>query len=279
MQGPGPTNVAYDPAPFPPIARLIVVAFIIALGASAVVFSRQFSLNWQIFLLTSLGTVVFPTTALYFFPLLGLWLTAKRRTAGSLVMLVLSLVPFGHWGYSHWSAFQAHRQETAQIASVPTQAAPRVPVTLVVESSSVTGVRAAFTVPQIDHAISKGPFGRELAQFERPQFPSRDSKKLQVTVLPEEYLLLRVGRSSGFATPKQPYAADGGPLELRCIDSSHDDLIAVWYRSFNPAPSTLPVITTFGWFRGDNSATTDEIEDRVAKFLRTALDREAGRRS
>lgn len=259
--------------PSPPIARLVGVAFALALSACAITFSRQFPGSWPFVLLTSLGTAVLPTTAVYCLPIFGLWMIAVRRTAGSLVMLLLALVPFGQWGYAHWSAFQASRQERAEIASIPTQALPHIPATIVVESFSVIGMRAAFKVPEIERIISKGAYGRELAQFERPQPRSRASTQSKVTALPEEYLLLRVGHSSGFAKARQSYAAAGGPLELRYVDPSHDELIAVWYRAFDPAPSALPVITTSGWFRDANSATTEEIEARVAEFLTTALNK------
>lgn len=81
--------------------------------------------------------------------------------------------------------------------------------------------------------------------------------------LPETYLLLKRGRSSGFAKQRQQYAADGGPYELRIIAPGRDDLIAVSYKTFNPRPSLLPVLTQTGWYQEPNSVTTDGVAVRV----------------
>ena len=126
-------------------------------------------------------------------------------------------------------------------------------------------------IPGIERVISKGAYGSTLKQFERVKAGAKFADQSTVASLPDEYLLLRVGRSSSFAKKGQNYSILGGPLELRYVDSSHDDLVALWYRVFNPVPSLLPVLTSMGWYRGSNSATTTEIDARISEFLANSL--------
>jgi len=50
-----------------------------------------------------------------------------------------------------------------------------------------------------------------------------------------------------------------------------DDLVAVWYRAFNPRPSAMPLLTLLGWYRGPNTTTSEEINANIAAFLASAL--------
>ncbi|MGA7999766.1 MAG: hypothetical protein WCA28_33295 [Bradyrhizobium sp.] len=269
--GPPVSTSAAARVPPPPIWALFGVALVAALIACAASLGKEFSGMIPLTLVVNLGSMVLPTATIYFFLLLGLWLAAVRRSAASFGVLLLAFLPFVHWGYTHWSILKAHQRETATIEAIPTKAPVHLPTTLVFESRSVTGMRGVWKVSEIERTISKGAYGHELAQFDRGKLRTNAPARSMTASLPEEYLLLRVGHSSSFAKNGQNYATAGGPLELRYIDSSHDDLVAIWYREFNPSPSLLPVLTTSGWFRGSNSATTDEVDARVGEFLSTAL--------
>jgi hypothetical protein len=254
----------------PPIGWLLALALVSALIACAVSLDKESSASIPLFLVVNLSSTVLPTVAIYFFLLFGLWLIAVRRTAGSLVALPLALLPFLHWGYAHWTATKDHEIEAAEIAAVRTKVLPRLPTTIVFESRHLEGLRGSWKLPAIDRVIAKGAYGSTLIQFDRNTPRDRAAKQSAVTSLPDEYLLLRVGQSSGFAKPRQIYAATGGPLELRYVDASHDDLVAIWYHAFNPGPTILPILTTSGWYRGPNSASTGDVDLRVGEFLATA---------
>ena len=214
--------------------------------------------------------MVLPTLAIYFFPILGAWLVATRRTSVSFAVLGLALLPFLHWGYAQWTANQEHQREAAEIAAIPTKPALRVPATIVFESQHMMGMHGVWKVPAVERAIVKGAYGRELIQFERNPRPDT-GRQTSVPALPDQYLLLKVGQSSSFAKTRQTYSSAGGPFELRFVDSSHNDLIAIWYQAFNPAPAALPLLTASGWYRGPNSASGGDIEVRVSEFLAAAL--------
>jgi hypothetical protein len=55
------------------------------------------------------------------------------------------------------------------------------------------------------------------------------------------------------------------------VQAGKDDLVAAWYRAFNPRPTAMPLLTLRGWFRLPNTATVQEIEASTASFLARAL--------
>ena len=218
-----------------------------------------------------LTTTILPTLLLYYGFLLAVFLLITRRSAGAVALLALALLPFGHWTYAHWATWKEHQREAAEIAEIVTKPAAHVPATIVIESSSVTGMRGVWAIPGIQRLIFKGAYGPAMVQFDRPGDRNASPREQTVMTLPDQHLLLRVGRVSSFVQPRQIYGAAGGPLELRFVDAQRDELVAVWYRAFNPRPTVLPLLTVFGWYRGPNTATTDEIEAGIGAFLTRVL--------
>ena len=252
-------------------SSLVIVALAATLAAYVATIGQDLPGGlWLIGLATQLTTTLLPTFLLYLALLWALVWHATARTRGSLALLTLAAAPFLHWAYAHWSAARESAREAAEIAAVPTVRPSRVPPVLVFESSSTTGMSAAWTVPGVEKVISKGAYTPSLMQFTRVD-GGRRRQETALAALPGEYLLLKVGRASAFAKKGQVYGAMGGPYELRLVSDARDDLIAVSYRAFNPRPGLLPVLTTSGWYRGSNSATTDQIAASVEAFLGTAL--------
>jgi hypothetical protein len=222
----------------------------------------------------TMSVVMFlPTLALYFGLLLGLYLAATRRNAMSSGILVLALLPFADWGYEQWSTARAQEQEAREIAAIPITPVARIPATLVWESDGGIGLNTVWTIPAIQHVIEKSTRSSSLQEVERPPDIKhvRYTKPTPVASLPDEYLLLKLGRDSGYAKKSLIYSAAGGPFELRYVHSGQDDLVAVWYRAFNPRPSAMPFLTLLGWYRGPNTTTAEEIAASLAAFLASAL--------
>jgi uncharacterized membrane protein YhaH (DUF805 family) len=255
----------------PPVGWLLALALIPTLVACTIGFSKDASGLMPLALIVNMSSIVLPTLAMYFFLSLGVWFVWSRRTPYSLVVLLLALMPFLHWAYAHWIALSEHRREAAEIAAVQTKPAPHLPTTMVLESRDLYGLHAAWKIPSIDRVIAKGPYGSRLMQFERARPGGSSKQPAEAASPPDEYLLLKIGRSSGFAKSGQIYSGAGGPFELRYVAPSHDDLVAVSYRAFNPGPGILPVLTSSGWFRGSNSVTTTDIDQSVGDFLATSL--------
>jgi hypothetical protein len=139
---------------------------------------------------------------------------------------------------------------------------------LVVDSQENVG--PAWAVPQIQRVIWKEEYPEKFRQLERSERQSFYPPTV-IDGVPETYLLLKRGRSSSFAKPRQQYATDGGPYELRIIAPGRNDLIAVSYKTFNPRPSLLPVLTQTGWYRGSNKVMSETVSDSVRDFLRNSL--------
>jgi uncharacterized membrane protein YhaH (DUF805 family) len=251
-----------------PMMMLAAVAAVLTLAAISLSLSKGMSI--PLVIVVQFTPMVLPTFLLYFGLLASLYLVVARRTFQSAAISAVVLFPFAHWAYAHSSTAQQHQREADEIAAIHTTRALRLPATMVIDSEHVTATRAAWTIPGIDNVILRGAYGSSLMQVTRPRPEDRFFQPGKVSSLPDEYLLLQIGRSSSFAKDRQIYTI-GGPLELRLVDPNRNELIAVWYHAYNPSPSLVPVLTNMGWFRGSNSATTDEIQAIVSDFLARAL--------
>jgi uncharacterized membrane protein YhaH (DUF805 family) len=253
-----------------PIASLLALALVLTLFLFHLNLPKELQ-PWWLAALLQLTSVILPTLALNFMLVLAIWLVIARRKAWTVALLVCALLPFAHWGYARWAKELEIARERADVAGAPARRPDRLPVTIVVDGSSVTGLRAAWAIPQVQSVVSRGAYSAKLMQFERPEGRQSTAPR-PIDALPAEYLLLRVGRSSRFAKERQIYAAAGGPFELRFVSGERDDLLAVWYRTFNPEVADVPLLTSAGWLRpGANSATAEEIEESLRAFLLRAL--------
>jgi hypothetical protein len=254
-----------------PNLSMVLVAGAITLVAFSIAVGRDGGgVLVPIALLTGAVSIVLPTLLLYLAPIWAAVSAARSWSPAAFACLAAAVLPSLHWGYSHLATAREDAREAAEIAAVPTVRVSRIPPVLVFESSSTSGMGAAWTVPGIERVVSKGAYSSRLMQFTRVD-GGRRRQETALTALPVEYLLLKVRRESTFAKKGQIYAALGGPYELRIISGARDDLIAVSYHAFNPRPSFIPVLTTSGWYRGSNSATTDEISASIEAFLARAL--------
>ncbi len=216
----------------------------------------------------NLTTILLPTFLLYLALIWTIVRSTKARTIGSFLLVALAASPFLHWGYSQWKVSQAEVRETVEIKAIPTIAPGFVPPVLVVDSQESVG--PAWAVPQIQRVIWKDGYPEKFRQLERSERQSFYPAAV-IDRVPDTYLLLKRGHSSSFAKPKQQYVLDGGPYELRIVAPGRNDLIAVSYKSFNPRPSLLPVLTQTGWYRGSNQVMYETVSDSVRDFLLDSL--------
>jgi uncharacterized membrane protein YhaH (DUF805 family) len=250
-----------------PVKTLLILSLVVAVATFRAVEPTM----WPLLLVVQSTTMLLPTLLMYFALFAALFLVATRPRAVSFAFLALAALPFAHWAYSQSVTAQVIAREEAEIAAIATSQAPRIPATFVFDSQHSSGMRAAWNLPGVQHVIAKGSHTARLVQFDRTVDRRTSPVSRTIDALPSEYLVLKVGRSSSFAKPRQVYATAGGPLELRYVDGERDVLVGVWYRAYNPPPSRVPLLTTMGWFRGSNSATTDDVESGVRAFLNDAL--------
>jgi uncharacterized membrane protein YhaH (DUF805 family) len=259
--------------PVLPIKWLVILAFVLTTAAFVLALPRLFSLYLMLALFMSMAvTTILPTFLLYFSLLFSAFLVVKLQTRRSAIFLVLTMLPMAHWIYAHWEPSIVHRRETAEIAAIPTVSLGHVPATIVVESSLARGLPSVWTIPAIEQAIYKPTNYQMLLRFDRQAGPGPRPLPRSVDSLPDEYLLLKVGSTSAFARNRR-LPDSGGPLELRFVDSQHNDLIAIWYSSVSPPPSMIPLLTIRGWQPQPIDEQLYDIEPNVRQFLGEALGR------
>jgi uncharacterized membrane protein YhaH (DUF805 family) len=221
--------------------------------------------------LMQLTSTIVPTFALYFCLLLAAAWAIGRRSRVSIGLLAVACVPFIHWGHAQWAAWVKREREAAEMAAPAKVSLSSLPATIVYESAAGMGMHAVWTVPGIDHVVSKGPYGARLMQFERPPAQGQPPFPRDIGTLPDEYLVLKVGRSSAFWREHEKYAAAGGPFELRIVDQRRDELVAVWYQSPGFRPSPVPVLTTSGWLARADGTMRIDLDESIREFLARAL--------
>jgi uncharacterized membrane protein YhaH (DUF805 family) len=256
------------PFPLPPIPIWTVLAGAMV-AAGTVVFSQDNPWQGMMVLIVQLMPIGFPTLVMYSALFYAIWAVVKKRNLAAGSVLVAALLPFAIWLYAAVSVQMAKKHETEHLASIKTEKLTHVPEVLVFQSRSVDGYFRLLGMHGISQIIADGPYSLSSGMMSytgqtKPHGPVELSK---VEKLPDEYLVLKVGRKSSFAEMHKNYAADGGPLELRHVSPGHDDLIAVWYREFDPAPSMPPVLTISGWLRAPNTATTDAVAFNIRQFF------------
>ena len=64
-----------------------------------------------------------------------------------------------------------------------------------------------------------------------------------------------------------------GRWSSELVGPRRDDLVAVWYRAFNPPPANLPLLALGGWYREPipGPDTSEQNEARIRAFLGKAL--------
>jgi hypothetical protein len=97
---------------------------------------------------------------------------------------------------------------------------------------------------------------------------------------PAEYVLIRFPERPPVFQDRVPLDNHSPPVEIHAVGSAGTQLVAASYTARNPPPTFPPMLTTYGWYRGENSTTSEESCRSVADFLqRELLDKLPPRRS
>jgi len=211
-----------------------------------------------LFLMIGLSSFVAPTFILYFAPLAAAFRFAEKRNLRWLILLVISLSPFGFWLGKTWSVHDAKMHELNDIASVPTTPLHSRPSSVLVEGadwgvtncvrqhllSTPTGIEEVFVAGR-----GNGSFLRYTrANSNAPRFQGET-----VTRLPDNYLVVKLERTSRFAPARQVLDAAAPPIEVYAVSPGSEELTAVSYTTLHRYPVVPPVLTTSGWYWGNNT--------------------------
>jgi hypothetical protein len=199
-----------------------------------------------------------------------------RRDAIAAAAVFVALIPFGFWAASLSSVRMAKAREREAIAAIPKVALPAKVGAVVIEGDAWPPINCArsrilsgdYGIGDVlTHGQSKSPYLR----FTRATAKSPVRKGEAADSAPAEYLLIRFPRRPPFFQDRVSVDIASPPVEIYAVGSAGTQLVAASYTALNPPPTFPPMLTTSGWYRGDNSTTSEESCKSVASFLQQEL--------
>jgi hypothetical protein len=217
-----------------------------------------------------------PTFLLYTALVATVMRLVARRDAIAAAALVAALVPFGFWAMSLSTVLRAKAQERAAVAAIPKVALPANIGAVVVEGEDWSLINcargrvlsAAFNFSDVlTHGQSKSRY----LQFTQATTNSPVGKGRPVDSAPAEYILIRFPRRTAFFQNRVPVDIASPPVEIYAVDPSATRLVAATYTALDRPPAFPPMLTTYGWYTGDNSTTSEKMCHSVSEFLQREL--------
>lgn len=200
---------------------------------------------------------------------------AKRDAIASAALLV-ALVPFGFWAASLSSVLMAKARERSAVAAIPNVALPAKVDAVVIEGDDWSLINCArhrilsgdYGVDNVlTHGQSKSPYFR----FARATAKSPVNKGEATDSAPTDYVLVRFPRRPPFFEDRVSVDIAQPPVEIYAVGGSGRQFVAANYVASNPPPTFPPMLTTYGWYRGENSTTPEKACKSVANFLQRKL--------
>jgi hypothetical protein len=217
-----------------------------------------------------------PTFLLYTAIVATVMRLIARRDAIAAAALVAALIPFGFWAMSLSTVLRAKAQERAAVAAIPKVALPANIGAVVIEGedgSSINCARGRVLSAAFDfgdvliHGKSKSPYLR----FTRATAHSPVRAGTPADNAPTEYILIRFPRRPAFFQDRVPVDIVSPPVEIYAVDPGGTRLVAATYTALNRPPAFPPMLTTYGWYLGDNSTTSEKTCRSVGQFLQREL--------
>jgi len=258
-------------------------AVIGAVIALAVVF-WSFAINRQmtiqllpIWFLANLQPVLMPTFLLYAALAAAALRLKAKRDAIAIAALLAALVPFGLWTTALSSVLTAKAREKTAIAAIPKVSLPAKVGGLVIEGDdwsliNCARVRVLSGDYDIGDVLTRGQSKSPYLRFTRAtaKLPLREG--LAADNAPTNYILIRFPRRPQFLQDSRvPADIVSPPAEIYAVDPGGTHLVAATYTVLNPLPAFPPMLTTNGWYRGDNSSTPEKSCKSAGEFIQREL--------
>jgi hypothetical protein len=199
-----------------------------------------------------------------------------KRDAIAGVAIVVALMPFGFWAGSLSSVLTAKAREKEAIAAIPKVPLPAKTSAVVIEGDAWPLINCArsrilsgdYGVDDVlTHGQSKTPYLR----FTRATANVPVRKGEAADSAPVEYVLIRFPRRPSFFQDRVSVDIASPPVEIYAVGSAGTQLVAASYTALNRPPAFPPLLTRQGWYRGDNSTTSEQSCKSVADFLQREL--------
>jgi hypothetical protein len=215
----------------------------------------------------------------------GLRLVAKQDLIAVIAFLI-SLVPFGLWIQSSLSISAAQAEERAKIASIPKTVLPVKIDAVVIEGDDWSLINCARRLVASGHydiadVLTRGQGrGGGYLRYTKATADSPVDRGVAADNVPADHVLVRLSRNPKLA-PKTGRSMDGTspPVEIYAVDSSGERLVAFTYKAFNPTPHFPPMLTSMGWFHGNNGVTSQMMCKSTDAFIQRELLDKLPRRS
>jgi hypothetical protein len=199
-----------------------------------------------------------------------------RLDANAGLAFVAALIPFGIWAEALNSGLTAKANERAAIAAIPKGDFPGKVGGIVIDGEDWPAINCArmlmlssdHNFPEVlTHGQSKSPYLR----FTRANRNSPVDQGQAADAAPEDYLLIYFPRRSQFLGNRVVADVGNPSVEIYSVDSGGKKLVAVTYAADERLPAFPPVLTMGGWYRGDNSVTSEVQCKSVTQFLHREL--------
>jgi hypothetical protein len=126
----------------------------------------------------------------------------------------------------------------------------------------------------LDDVLTRGQSKSQYLRFTRATGRSPVNKGVAADTAPSDYILIRFPRRPDFFRDRISVDISSPPVEIYAVDATGTRLVAASYVALNPAPSFPPMLTTSGWYHGDNATTSEESCKHVGAFIpRELLDK------
>jgi hypothetical protein len=227
-------------------------------------------------LITFLVPAFFPTFLLYFALVASAIRFIAKRDATAAAALFIALIPFGFWAASLSSVLMAKAREREAVAAVPKVALPANAGAVIIEGDGwplINCARSRILSGDYDFGdvLTRGQSKSPYLRFTRATANSPVNKGVAVDSAPPEYLLIRFPRRPPFFQDRVSVDIASPPVEVYSVGGAGTQLVAASYTALNPPPAFPPMLTTYGWFRGENSTTSEKSCKSVANFLQREL--------
>jgi len=275
---PSPVLVSETPNLWQP-GRAAVIGATVALAVLlwSLLTTSQMPFPWVLIgLITFLLPGYLPTFLIYTALVASVMRFIAKRDAIAAAALLVALIPFGFWAASLSSVLMAKARERSAIAAIPKVTLPAKVGAVVIEGDDWSHINCArgrvlsgdYGVGDVlTHGQSKSPYLR----FTRATAKSPVNKGEAADSAPTDYVLIRFPRRPPFFQDRVSVDIASPPVEIYAVGSAGTQLVAANYVALNPPPTFPPMLTTYGWYRGENSTTSEKSCKSVANFLQREL--------
>lgn len=277
---PSPATVVVSETPnlwCPGRAALIGAIIAFALLLWSLLTNNQMSVPLALMALGAFALPFFmPTFLLYTALVVSVLRFIARRDAIGAAAVFVALIPFGFWAASLSSVLMAKAREREVIAAIPKVAPPVKVAAVVIDGDEWPLINCArsrilsgdYGIGDVlTHGQSKSPYLR----FTRATANAPVRKGEAVDSAPAEYVLIRFPRRPSFFQNRVTVDIASPPVEIYEVGGAGTRLVAASYTALNRPPVFPPMLTTYGWYRGDNSTTPEISCKSVAGFLKREL--------